>query len=80
MPSRGLTPNAVTYGSAVHACVVGEEPQQALALLDEMMERGIAPDAAAFTAGMRAVGGWAPALRLLEAMKRHVSSEGADGE
>lgn len=78
MPLRGLTPNAVTYGSAVHACVVGAEPRQALALLEEMMERGIAPDAAAFTAGMRAVDGWAAALRLLEAMKRHVSSERED--
>lgn len=66
-------PNAVTYGSAVHACVMGGESRQALALLDEMMDRGISPDAAAFTAGMRAVDGWAAALRLLETMKKHVS-------
>lgn len=73
MSSREFTPNTVVYGSAIHACVVGGEPRRALALLDEMVNRGVVPDAAAFTAGMRAADGWASALRLLEAMKRHVS-------
>lgn len=71
--SRGLTVNAHVYGSAVHACVVGKEPRRALALLEEMIERGVVPDAVVFTAAMTAVDGWAAALRLLEVMKRAVS-------
>lgn len=73
IPSRGLALNAHVYGSAVHACVVGGEPSRALALVEEMMESGAVPDAAAFTAAMTAVDGWAAALRLLEVMKREVS-------
>lgn len=60
------------YGSAIHACVVGGEHRRALALLGEMLERRVAPDAAAFTAAMAAADGWAAALRLLEVMKREV--------
>lgn len=75
IPSAGLTPNAHVYGSAVHACVVGGEPRRGLALLDEMIENGVVPDAAAFTVAMSAVDGWAAALRLLEVMKREVRSK-----
>lgn len=60
------------YGSAIHACAVGGEHRRALALLAEMLERRVVPDAAAFTAAMPAADGWAAALRLLEVMKREV--------
>ncbi len=75
MPSRGLEPNAHAYGSAIRACVVAGEHRRALALLEEMLERPVEPDAAAFTSAMAAVGGWAAALRLLEVMKREVSAD-----
>lgn len=74
IPSRGLEPNAHVYGSAIHACVVGGEHGRALVLLEEMLERRVVPDAAVFTAAMTAVDGWGAALRLLEDMKREVSS------
>lgn len=73
IPSRGIEPNAHTYGSAIHACVVGGERKRALALLEEMMERGVPPDSVAFNAAMAAVDDWAAALRLMEVMKREVS-------
>lgn len=73
IPSRGIEPNAHTYGSAIHACVVGGERKRALALLEEMMERGVPPDSVAFNAAMAAVDGWAAALRLMEVMEREVS-------
>ena len=43
-----------------------------------MLERRVIPDAAAFTAAMAAVDGWAAALRLLEVMKREVRGGGFD--
>lgn len=73
MPSRGVEPNAHTYGSAIHACVVGGERKRALSLLEEMMQRGVPLDSVAFNAAMSAVDGWAAALRLLEVMEREVS-------
>ena len=72
VPSRGIEPNAHTYGSAIHACVVGGERKRALALLEEMIERGVPPDAVAFNSAMAAVDSWAAALRLLEIMEREV--------
>lgn len=69
----GLEPNAHVYSSAVHACVVGGEPRRALVLVEEMIERGVVPDVVAFTSAMKAVDGWAAALRLLAVMKREVS-------
>lgn len=72
IPSRGLEANAHAYGSAIHACVVGGQHRRALALLDEMLERRVVPDAAVFTAAMTAMDGWGAALRLLEVMKREV--------
>lgn len=75
IPSRGLELNAHVYGSAIRACVVGGEQGRALALLGEMLERRVVPDAAVFTAAMTAVDGWGAALRLLVVMKREVSPD-----
>ena len=62
-----------TYSAAISACDRGNEPLQALALLQEMHQKEIAPNSYTYTGALAACrrgGYWQFALQLLQQMKK----------
>ena len=44
MQLRDLLPNVITFNAAISACEKGQQPQQALDLLQELQLRGLLPN------------------------------------
>ena len=49
---RGLMPTVITYNAAISACEKGQEPRQALHLLQDMLLRGRLPNGITYNAAI----------------------------
>ena len=47
-------PDVVAYRAAIRACEKGQQPQQALQLLQEMQYKGVVPDVISYKAAISA--------------------------
>lgn len=73
MRSEGLSPDHVTYGSAVSAMAKAGQWVRALSLLREMMEEGLAPNLLCYGAAIDACANgrqWQMAVELLDRMRQ----------
>jgi pentatricopeptide repeat protein len=71
MPKYGVSPNIVSFNSAISAC--HHQPDQALEILTRISDAGIMPDAISFNAVMSAyekTGQWGEALRIMDKMQQ----------
>jgi pentatricopeptide repeat domain-containing protein 1 len=74
MQQAGVSPNVITYSSAITACDRAGEWQQALHLLQCMTDVAVQPNAITYSAVMSALarkGRYSEAMELLNNIKQH---------
>ena len=50
MQQQGVMPNVITYSALISACEKGKQPEQALGLLQEMVDQLLTPNVVSFSA------------------------------
>ena len=75
MQQQGVMTNVITYSALISACEKGNQPEQALGLLQEMVDQLLIPNVVSFSACISASEKgkqWERALEVVETMQRQV--------
>ena len=78
MKEKGLTPNGISYNSAVDACGKAGKPDSAVNLLREMTAKGLTPNEISYNSAIEAcrkAGKTEVALLLLRRMREGLNPE-----